>query len=535
MSIFFNYNNPGCLQGESSCQFSLDPSISSLKELLMYELKQISYYITKIDELSGDTKKIRDEVIYYIALGSANLDFKREEFNKIINELRENKKELENTYIETCKLQNVSAQTLKPFYDLTPGKTEITKAINEGERQALLKNTILSKTKKNLHEIMITIIQTCSLYLKELENYNIDDVEGKKAVIKLLNTTNFATMDDEKWKSKILEFSKVNFRIMKSLKDLMEKNYGPLEEKTIDIKTKKGPAILVSGHFIKDLVEILKATENEGVNIYTHDGMVLAHSVLHADDYPHLVGHYQVSSKDPSLNFESFPGPILVTKNSQPNKNLIRGRVFTIDKYPAYGISKIENYNFSELIKVAKDSEGFAKEMEFGKIKVGFKKEEILNKLNEIFAKIKSGEIKHLFIIDVMKQYPYKNHYLEELFNLLPEDNFVISLSYPSHKKNVWHIDSYYDYSVIFFIISELIEKLDMEKAKLTVVLTQCSILTISHILNLESSGIKSFYLGNCCPLTTNPSLIDGLCEIFGVKYMTDDPNTDFADILLKK
>lgn len=533
MSVFYNYNTSSCTQGQSSCPFSIDPSISSLKELMMYELKQIAYYIVKLDELSVDTKQIRDKVIYNISLVSSNLDFKREVFNKIIQQLREDKKEIENNYLETCKQQNTSSQLLKPFYDLANNKTEIVKAINEGEKQALLKNTVLSKTKKNLHEIIINLIQTCCLYLSEIDDYETDNTEGKKAVIELLYITNFPSLSDEKWKSKILKFSKINFKIMKELKELMEKTYGPLLEKEVEIKAKKGPAILVSGHFIKDLKELLEATKNESINIYTHNGMILAHSVINEADYPNLAGHYQATNADTSLIFESFPGPILITKNSQLNKKLIRGRIFTTDKYPTYGLSKVENYDFSELIKVAKESRGFNKECELNKIKVGFNKEEILNKLKEIFSKVKSGEIKHLYIIDIMKQYPNKNDYLEKFFNLIPDNHFAISLSYPSFKENIWHIDSYYDYSVILIIISELMNNDDVDKEKLTAILTQCNSITISHILNLENVGIKSIYLGNCCPLTTNPSMIEGICDLFGVNYMTDFPEKDFESILL--
>lgn len=534
MSVFFNYNNSICAQGQSKCLYSFDPSISSLKELLLYELKQIVYYIIKLDELSIDTKEIRDKVIYNISFSTMNLDFRREELHKIIKKIRDEKKEIEDKYLELCKQQNIPSQPLKPSYDLTPGKSEIIKDINEGERQALLKNTILSKTKKDLYEIMINLIQACCLFLSETDNFDFDQIEGKKAVIRLLNATNFPSMPDEKWISKINEFSKINLNVMKKLTELMANTSLPIEEKIVDLSIKKGPAILVSGHFIKDLIELLNETANENINIYTHNGMILAHSHKLINNYPNLAGHYQFPDNTLSTTSEVFPGPILMSKNSQSNIHLIRGRIFTMDKHPLYGLSHIENYDFSELIKVAKESKGFEKDIELGKIKVGFNREKILNKLQEIISKIKSGEISHLFIIDLMKQYPHKNDYIEEFFKLIPDDNFAISLSYDGNKKNIWHIDSYYGYSVIYLVLSELSKNFDIEKLNLTMIFTQCNVLTASFILNFKSMGIHSIYLGNCCPLTVNPSVVEGLCNLFDVKYTTDNPSKDFEDILQK-
>lgn len=534
MTVFFNYNNPNSTLAESGCPFSTDPSLESLKELLMYEFTQIAYYIVKLDELSIDTKEIRDKIISHISIMFVNLKFKKVEFSKIIQELKEDLKKIENTYSEMCKRKGITCQFLTSAMNLSTEKTDIFKDITEGEKQSILKSTTLSQTKRNLYEIMISQIETCSLYLTEIDNYNIDDVEGKMALIKLLNETNFPSKPDEKWIEKIIEFSHTTYRVMTALNDIINETYGPIEEKTIELSIKKGPAILISGHYFGELDLLLKATENEGINIYTHNDMLMAHSLNKVNKLEHLAGHFQRSANDLKVDFASFPGPILITKNSQPNIDLIRGRMFTLDKYPSFGMSKIENYDFSQLIQAAKESKGFEKDIESGTIKVGYNHEKILEKLHEIFEKIKNGEIKHLFIIDLLKQYPYKNEYLEEFFNLLSDDCFVISLSYPGNRENIWHIDSYYGYSVIYIILSEFLKNFDIEKLSLSVLLTNCNPQTITHLLNFRQLGIKKLYFGNCCPLTINPRLAKGLCEIFDIKYMTESPATDFQEILKK-
>ena len=166
MSVFFNYSNPVCILGHAPVSVSHDPSIASLKELLIYELKQIAYYILKLEELSIDTKETKDKVIYFISLVIANLDFKRNEFNQIIEGLKFKKKEIEEAYIAHCNSHGTPSQLLKPSYKVDPAKSDVVNAIHEGERQALLKNTILSKTKKHLYEVILNIIEIHNFYTK---------------------------------------------------------------------------------------------------------------------------------------------------------------------------------------------------------------------------------------------------------------------------------------------------------------------------------------------------------------------------------
>ncbi len=532
MSIFFNFNNPDSLLGQSSCPFSIDPSIPSLKELLFYEMKQICYYAVKLSEIEADIKVYRDRVIYLISIIGAHIDFKRNEIHKLITEIKEIKENIEKYYLEECKTKNINAQPLKPYYDLQTGFSELSTAIHEGERQCLFRNKILSQNKKYLYEIIINLVENSCLYLTEIDNYDIDEVDIKMSVIKLLNITNFPSMADEKWLSKVMEFSKLSFLLIEKLKDIILQTFGHLIKKEVSIRTKIGPAILVCGHHFKDLESILNATLNEEVNVYTHNGMVLAHTSPLTDKYPHLVGHFQKSTADTLIDFESFPGPILITRNSQISKNLIRGRIYTIDEYFSFGTSKIPDGDYSEIIQAAKESPGFKKEAEYGKITVGFDEEEILDKLHEIFEGIKSGKIKRVILIDLLKHYPYKNPYLEKLFDIIPDDYFVISLSYPSQKNNIWHIDSYYGYSVACKILSEFEKNFDISKLNFTAILTQCSIQTVTHILDFKNLGINSIYLGTCCPLIMSPTMKEGLKELFGVKYLGQDPEVDFKDIL---
>ena len=533
MSVFFNYDNPICNEGNSPSVFSFDPSILSLKELLLCELKHLAYYIVKLSDLEIDTRQIRDKIIQYISLVFVNLDFKRDEFKEIIEEIKHDRMELEKSYYGVCKQRGSTFQPLKPSYDLKSGSFDIISAINEGEKQAILKNTILSENKKTLYEVMMSIIKNACLHLVEIENYGEDCSDSKDAVITLLNTTNFPTTPDEKWLAKINDFNKVSLKIMAQLRNIFSNNYGGIEEHEVNLDLKEGPAILVSGHFIKDLEEVLKATQNEDIKVYTHNEMLIAHSLKGIQSYPNLTGHFRRGANNIQMDFASFPGAILISKNSQPNIEIIRGRIFTSDQHTSFGMSKIENNDFGPLIQAAKESRGFKEDKPIGSLKVGYNKEKVLEKINEIISKIKDGSIKHLFIIDLISQFPTKDNYIESLIENIPDDCFTISLSFNKEKSNVWHLDSFYGYSLAYMIFDKLIENLNEDELKkVSVFLTQCNMQTISHILNIKTLGINSIYLGNCCPTAVNPSLIKGLNDIFNVKYMKGNPKDDLHKIL---
>lgn len=534
MSIFFNQHYLTCKEAEVSGPFSFDPSILSLKELLMHEIKQISYYIKKLDDLDTDTAALKDKVINFIALVIMNLDFKREEFNYIVQDLKENRVQLEKKYIELCFQKGINSQTLNPIDSLNDGQIDIISAIKKGEEHALLKNLVLSKTKKNLYEIMISLVQNACQFLVEINIYGQTHVEGKNAVINLLNISNFPTIPDEKWFSKTLEFSAINFDIMEKLKDIVLEKYGPIQEKEVDLHFKGGDSILVSGHCYKDLEDILKATENSDIKIYTHSDMLIAHSLSEFNKYPNLTGHYQKTLNNTKVDFAAFPGAILITKNSQHQIDMTRGRIFTFDKYPAFGMSKINENNLNPLMEAAKDTWELSNETNSRKIKVGYNEKSILVKVDDIISKIKSGEIKHLFMIDLFNQQNQESQYVYEFFNTIPDDYYVISLSYKSNKENVWHIDSFFSYALSYDIIERIMKSCDSSKLRFTMFITQCNIHTIPHVFNLKSLGVKSIYIGNCCPSIINPYLIKGLDELFEIKYMSDDAQKDLNDIVQK-
>ena len=257
--------------------------------------------------------------------------------------------------------------------------------------------------------------------------------------------------------------------------------------------------------------------------------MISAFQYKEFNKFTNLVGHYQKSDNNFQLDFASFPGPIYISGNAVPKIDVIRGQIYTSEKYPAFGIAKIENNNFEPIINYALDSKGFDKDKEINKIKIGYNESEINEKINLISDKFQNKEIKKVFIIGLIDQFNQSNEYINEFLKNCPEDNYIISFSYNFNRDNIWHVNSYFDFSVVYKIIEKLIEQIPTIKDEISVFITDCNTTTIAHIFNFIYLEIKNIFLGPCCPNIINPVLIEGLSSLFYVKSITnavDDINS---------
>lgn len=522
MNKFFNYYNSLCVGANTPTVFSFDPYVTAIKELLFAELQQIVYYIEKLKDLNVDMSLYTDKVIEFISILIFNLDFKKESFFVIMEDLHNNKKMLEKLYISACDKSGIKAEILESNIEDFSNKDSIIKALNEREQNIQISKIKLNKNTKNLYEIMINLVLNSCNCLIELKNLGINFSEAKAQVLKLLNSSNIPELTEEEWKDTINNFSKCNYKIMKTLYEKIIEKYGPVLKTEVPLCKRKGKAILVSGSSFPDLEKILQAVKGLNINVYTHHDMLNAFQYEKFKEYQNLTGHFQKSNNNFPLDFASFPGPIYISRNSIPKIDVIRGQIYTSAKYPSYGIGKIENNDFSPLITYALESKGFDKDEDINIINIGYSNDEIKNMTETIIQKYLNKEIKKIVIIGLIDNFNKSNDYINKFLKYAPDDTYIISFSYYRERNNFWHVNSYYDFAALYKIIEILLNKVENINKDTSVFLTDCNSGTISHIFNLLYLGIKNIFLGPCCPNIINPVLIDGLTNLFNIKPLTD-------------
>lgn len=531
MNKFFYYNSL-CTGSNTQSIFSIDPYVTAIKELLLSELKQVVYYIEKLRSLDFDMSSYTDKVIEFITVLIVNLDFTKENTFVIIEDLYNNKKMLEKMYISACEKSDKEPELFPETTGNLSSKDIILKALNEKEKDIKTSGISINidKSKKYLYEIMMNIVLNACNKLIELKSYGINLEEAKNNVLSFFNSTNIPTLTNEELKNKIKEFAKSNYETVKCLYSTLMKRFGPVTKIKVPVCEREGQAILVSGCGFDELEKILNAVKGLNINVYSYNEMISAFQYEKFSQHTNFAGHYTKSTNNVQSDFASFPGPVFVTRNSMPKIDVIRGRIFTSTKYPAFGISKIENDNFEPLVKSALEMKGFMNNYTFKMISIGYNQSEIDSQISEIIKKFKNKDIKNIIIIGLSDKFNFQDEYVSEFLELNHEEDYIISFSYEQKRNNILNVNSYMDFDILYRIVEQLITTESDIKENISVFLADCNNTTISHIFNFVHLGVKNIFLGACCPNVVSPLLVEGLEEMFNIKQITN-PEDDLAII----
>ena len=527
MYDFFNLEYPKAMECLTNGICAIDPRTIALSETFIYETRQLTYYLLKIKEIGYENLSIVNKIITTLASINFGFEYQTKDVENLLADLREKRTEVIDFYKNLCRKKNLDCQLLQ---SLQPSDEDISiiKAIMTGERQSIKKNTQISTCKKNLYEIMILISKTTASTITKLADYNIDCISEKYKLLEFFNSLNFLNIREEKLTKKILNFSQVSHELNLLLEKTYEENYSTPTTTSVTLNIKKGKGILISGDNFNDFDLLLQATEGTGINIYTHDMMFLAHQYPYFKRYSHLIGQYQHKNYDFQIDFSTFPGPILLTKNyANKIESLYRGNLFSTDVIAGKGITQLKNHDFIPLIKAANEMKGFSTPQNKFNVKIGYNPQEINKHIDAIIDKLKTGKYKDLYIVGLINYGYHSNEFFEKLYEKISNDNFIISLTYEKKAENILHIKSYYDFSLIYRIIKKLQENLNDQKNKIKIILTQCTNASLTNFFILRKLGLEDIYI-TCCNINNlNPSVLTCLAEHFNIKQLSDNPDDE--------
>ena len=244
----------------------------------------------------------------------------------------------------------------------------------------------------------------------------------------------------------VLKCGMVNLKVMELLDKAHTERFGNPVPTAVDTGTKAGPGIVVTGHDLLDLYELLKQTEGTGINIYTHSEMIPAHAYPGLKKFKHLAGNYGGAWQDQKKEFAAFNGAILATTNCVliPPADSYLDRLFTVGITGVPGATHIKGRDFSPLIKRAKELKPLAASP--GKsIMTGFHHTAILGIADKIIDAVKKGKIKHFFFYRAVTGQARRNYYTE-FAERVPKDCVILTLArgkYRFNKLDFGEIDGY--------------------------------------------------------------------------------------------
>ncbi len=352
----------------------------------------------------------------------------------------------------------------------------------------------------------------------------------------------------DRWLELILECGKANVRAMELLDAGNTESFGHPTPTSVSLGQKKGKAILVSGHDLLDLKNLLEATKNTGINIYTHGEMLPAHAypVLHA--YPHLAGHYGTAWQNQQKEIPAFPGPVLFTTNCIQDPKDYADKIFTTGAVQWPGIPHCENGNFAPVIEKALAMPGFAAENTAKSVLTGFGRKTLADAAPAVLNAVKAGKIRHIFLVGGCDGAKPGRNYYTEFVEKTPADTLVLTLACGKFRffdKDLGQIgdfprlmdvgqcnDAYTAVQTALALASAL--NCSVNDLPLTLVLSWYEQKAVSILLSLLALGVKNIYLGPSLPAFISPAILDTLVKQWDIHPVSTVDN-DMAAILHTK
>lgn len=343
----------------------------------------------------------------------------------------------------------------------------------------------------------------------------------------------------------VLRAGEMNLRVMKLLNDAHTEAYGNPTPAEVPTGTKEGPGILVTGHDLLDLYELLKQTEGKGINIYTHGEMLPAHGYPELRKFNHLVGNYGTAWQNQRTEFDAFNGPVLITTNCiMIPKDSYKDRLFTRGIAAAEGVKHIKDRDFSQIIEAALASTPL-EENPTGTLTTGFHYTAVLGLADKIVEAVKAGKIKRFFFIGGCDGAKPGRNYFTELAEKVPADCIILTAACGKYRINAAEygdidgIPRLIDmgqcndcYSVIQVALA-LAEAFDcgVNDLPLSLVVSWYEQKAVAILLTLLHLGVENVRLGPTLPAFISPNVLNILVDKYKLKP-TGDVDEDLAAML---
>jgi len=510
------------------------PDVAALQDLLLYVVKGIAQYGTKARELGTKDAAVDRFIIDGLFTTVTNVDFDPEVIAKLIRKgitVRDQAKAL---YETTAKTAGKSAETFTSGPATFQPAADLAGLVAQGEAHGINTQHV-NEDIRSVIEILMYGLKGTAAYMDHALILETGDEEVMAFFHKALAATVNPALGLMDYVGLCMECGKANLRTMEILNQAHVANYGHPVPTSVQLGTKAGKAILVSGHDLKMLEELLKQTEGKGINIYTHGEMIPAHGYPGLKKYTHLVGNFGGAWQDQAKEFANFPGAIIFNTNCiQRPADSYKDRLYTWGLVEWPGVRHIDGWDFSEVIAKAQASVGFP-DNPGQEILVGFGHNAVLGVADKVIAAVKSGAIKRFFLVGGCDGAKPGRNYYTELAEKIPQDCVILTLACGKYRFNklefgdiggiprlldVGQCNDAYSAVQIAVALAGAFE-CGVNDLPLTFILSWYEQKAVAILLTLFSLGIKNIKIGPSLPAFITPNVLNFLVENFNVGPVT--------------
>ena len=466
-----------------------------------------------------------------------NVNFDAEVHVKLLQQSQKIKEELRGQLGKwVAEMDNPTAQA---DYQLPEDKTEMLK---DAPIAGIMYDKELDPDIRSLRQTVLYGLKGISAYghqARELGYYSdqVDDF-----YIQALEAITDDRLTVEELIRLTMRTGEMAIEVMKKLDDANTERYGNPSLHKVNVRMKKGPFIVVSGHDLKDLEMLLEQTKGMGISIYTHGEMLPSHGYDGLKKYPHLVGNFGGAWQDQQKEFDHLPGAILMTTNCLMRpRDSYKDRIFSTNVVGWEGVTfipKDENgwKDFGPVIEKALELGGYPEDQEPKEILTGFGHAEAFKYLDSITDAVKSGKVRHFFLIGGCDGARPGRNYFTEFSRMVPEDCVILTLACGKYRFNkldfgevaglprlldVGQCNDVYSAIQIATALADAFET-DVNALPLSLIISWYEQKAVADLLALLSLGIRGIYLGPTLPAFLSPNVLQYLVDTFDLKPISN-------------
>ena len=501
-----------------------NPEVAKLQDLLIYTLKGISEVVMEKKLEVEPMAEINHEVINSLFMTITNANFDEAAIERQINKMI--------AYRDTLRGADVEGLKDAAKFVVTDRDSMLKKAASVG--------VLATKDEdvRSLRELIIYGLKGLAAYAHHALNIQKEKTEIYQFTYEALAATLNNDLAVADLVALTLKTGELGVMAMALLDGANTSKYGNPEITEVNIGVRKNPAILISGHDLTDMEQLLEQTKGTGVDIYTHSEMLPAHYYPAFKKYDNLAGNYGNAWWKQVEEFESFNGPVLFTTNClvPPRNESLKNRIFTTGASGFPGCTHIEAdengvKDFSAIIEMAKTLSA-PKEIETGKIVGGFAHAQVIALADQVVEAVKSGAIKKFVVMAGCDGRMNNRKYYTEFAEKLPKDAVILTAGcakYRYNKLNLGDINGIprvldagqcndsYSLVVIALALKDIFGLEDVNDLPIVYNIAWYEQKAVIVLLALLSLGVKNIHLGPTLPAFLSPNVANVLVENFGI------------------
>lgn len=520
--------NKGCMFG-GVC--GKKPETANLQDLLIYVTKGLSEITTRLRSEGKEIPAAIDRLIttnLFMTITNANFDDDR--FIDRINETLSSRDELFEQLHDDTGLSDAASWQYRTAEERTLKADEVG-VLDTGNEDL-----------RSLRELTLYGLKGMAAYNKHANVLGYADTAIDAFLQKALAKTLDDSLSTDDLTSLVLETGSFGVKVMALLDTANTSTYGNPEITKVELGVRNNPAILISGHDLRDLEMLLEQTANTGVDVYTHSEMLPAHYYPAFKKYPHFAGNYGNAWWKQKEEFEAFNGPILLTTNCLvPPKESYKDRIYTTGSVGFSGCKHIdgeigETKDFSAIIEHAKKCPP-PTQLERGELVGGFAHHQVLALADKVVDAVKSGAIKKFVVMAGCDGRSPARNYYTDFAKALPQDTVILTAGCAKYKYNklplgdiggiprvldAGQCNDSYSLALIALKLKEVFGLNDINQLPIVYNIAWYEQKAVIVLLALLSLGVKNIHLGPTLPAFLSPNVAKVLIENFGIAGITD-------------